>query len=99
MWKETEKKLLLFIEDLNKKHPSIKLNFKYLKTEIEFLDTKGYVTCIVSPRGEFHPSLVKLIFLYTCSTEVKSRPYPYFTHVLKTVVKLTPGVIRHDSNV
>ena len=44
-------------------------------------------------------SLVKLIFLYTCSTKVKSRPYPYFAPVLKAGVKLTPGVIQHDLNV
>ena len=47
----------------------------------------------------FSLSLVKLIFLYTCSTEVKSRPYPYFALVLKTGVKLTPGVVQHDLNV
>ena len=40
--KRTEEKLLSFIEDLNKKHPSIKFNFKYSKTEIEVLDTKIY---------------------------------------------------------
>ena len=44
-------------------------------------------------------SLVKLIFLHTCSTKVKSRPYPYFAPVLKAGVKLTPGVIQHDLNV
>ena len=43
---------------------------------------------IVSPCGEFYHwlssplSLVKLIFLYTCSTEVKSRPNTYFAPVL-----------------
>ena len=41
-------------------------------------------------------SLVKLYFLFTCSTEVKSRPYPYFT---LDRAKFTPGVIRHDFNV
>ena len=42
IWKRTKEKLLSFIEDLNKKHPSIKFNFKYSKTEIEVLDTKIY---------------------------------------------------------
>ena len=34
--------LISFIEELNKNHPSIKFNFKYSKTEIEFSDTKIY---------------------------------------------------------
>ena len=42
---------------------------------------------------------VTLKFLYTCSTEVKSHHYPYFTTVFKTGSKLTPGVIQHDFNV
>ena len=36
IWKGTAEELLLFIEVLNKKHLSIKFNFKYSKTEIEF---------------------------------------------------------------
>ena len=42
IWKGREEELLSFIEDLNKKHPSFKFDFKYTTTEVEFLDTKIY---------------------------------------------------------
>ena len=42
IWKGREEELLSFIEDLNKKHPSFKFDFKYTKTVVEFLDTKIY---------------------------------------------------------
>ena len=60
---------------------------------------------MISPWDEFHPWIEsapasgQTFFLYTCSTEVKSHPYPYFAPVFKTEAKLTPGVIRHDFNV
>ena len=52
-----------------------------------------------TPRLSFPLSLVKVIFLYTCLTEVKSCSYYYFAIVLKTGAKLTPGIIQHDFNV
>ena len=54
----------------------------------KFRRTERYATRKASPRGEFYHwlssplSLVNLIFLYTCSTEVKSRPNAYFALVL-----------------
>ena len=42
IWKGREEELISFIEDPNKKYPSVKFGFKYSKTEIEFLDTKIY---------------------------------------------------------
>ena len=38
----SEEGLLDFMNDLNKKHPSIKFEFKYSKTKIEFLDVLVY---------------------------------------------------------
>ena len=40
IWKRTGELLLSFIEDINKKCPSVKFDFKYSKTDLEFLDTK-----------------------------------------------------------
>ena len=42
IWKGTEEELLSLKENLNEKHTSIQFDFKYSKTEIEFLDTKIY---------------------------------------------------------
>lgn len=41
-WKGTESELTEFIDNLNKKHPTIKFEFTYFKTSIAFLDTKIY---------------------------------------------------------
>ena len=38
----SEEGLLDFMNDLNKKHPSIKFEFKYSKARIEFLDVLVY---------------------------------------------------------
>ena len=38
----TESKLLKFIDNLNQKHPTIKFEFNYSRTSINFLDTKVY---------------------------------------------------------
>ena len=38
IWIGSEQELLNFMSDLNKKHPSIKFEFKYSQTKIEFLD-------------------------------------------------------------
>ena len=46
IWTGSEQELLDFISDLNKKHPSIKFEFKYSQTKIEFLDVLVYIiTC------------------------------------------------------
>ena len=37
IWTGSEQELLDFMSDLNKKHPSIKFEFKYSQTKIEFL--------------------------------------------------------------
>ena len=42
IWKGTKEELLSFIDDLNKKTPSIKFDCKYSKREIQFMDTKIY---------------------------------------------------------
>ena len=42
IWTSSEQKLLDFMSYLNKKHPSIKFEFKYLQTKIEFLDVLVY---------------------------------------------------------
>ena len=42
IWTGPEQELLDFISDLNKKHPSIKFEFKYSQTKIEFLDVLVY---------------------------------------------------------
>ena len=38
IWTGSEQELLDFMSDLNKKHPSIKFEFKNSQTKIEFLD-------------------------------------------------------------
>ena len=42
IWTGSEQELLDFINDLNKKHPLIKFEFKYSQTKIEFLDVLVY---------------------------------------------------------
>ena len=42
IWTGSEQELLDFMSDLNKKHPSIKFEFKYSQTKIEFLDVLVY---------------------------------------------------------
>ena len=42
IWTGSEQKLLDFMSDLNKKHSSIKFEFKYSQTKIEFLDVLVY---------------------------------------------------------
>ena len=42
IWTCSEQELLDFMGDLNKKHPSIKFEFKYSQTKIEFLDVLVY---------------------------------------------------------
>ena len=41
-WTETEEVLLKFINELNQKHKTIKFDFKYSKTKIEFLNVLVY---------------------------------------------------------
>ena len=42
IWAGSEQELLDFMSDLNKKHPSIKFEFKYSQTKIEFLNVLVY---------------------------------------------------------
>ena len=42
LWTGTLDELKVFIEDLNKLHPTIKFDAKYSKTSVEFLDTRVY---------------------------------------------------------
>ena len=42
IWTGSEQELLDFMSDLNKKHSSIKFEFKYIQTKIEFLDVLVY---------------------------------------------------------
>ena len=42
IWTGSEQEMLDFMGDLNKKHPLIKLEFKYSQTKIEFLDLLVY---------------------------------------------------------
>ena len=42
VWTHTEEGLLRFINELNQKHKTIKFDFKYSKTKIEFLDVLVY---------------------------------------------------------
>ena len=42
IWTGSEQELLDFMNDLNKKRPSIKFEFKYSQTKIEFLDVLVY---------------------------------------------------------
>ena len=42
IWTDTEEELLKFTNELNQKHKTIKFNFKYSKTKIEFLDVLVY---------------------------------------------------------
>ena len=42
IWTDTEEELLKFINELNQKHKTIKSDFKFSKTEIEFLDVLVY---------------------------------------------------------
>ena len=41
IWTDTEEELLKFINELNQKHKTIKLDFKYSKTKIVFLYVLG----------------------------------------------------------
>ena len=40
IWKGTEQELKKFLEEINLQHPTIKFDYKYSKSEIEFLDLK-----------------------------------------------------------
>ena len=42
VWTKSENKLKPFINEINRKHHSIKLNFKFSQEKIEFLDTLVY---------------------------------------------------------
>ena len=42
IWTGSEQELLDLMSDLNKKHPSIKFEFKYSQTKVEFLDVLFY---------------------------------------------------------
>ena len=42
IWTGSEQEFLDFMNDLNKKYPSIKFEFKYSQTKIEFLDVLVY---------------------------------------------------------
>lgn len=42
LWTGTFDELLIFVEDLNKLHPTIKFDAKHSKTTVEFLDTRIY---------------------------------------------------------
>ena len=42
IWKGSEQQLKLFLEDINKVHPTIKFDYKYSTSEIEFLDLTIY---------------------------------------------------------
>ena len=42
LWNGTESALIQFIDNLNQKHPTIKFEFTYSRTNITFLDTKVY---------------------------------------------------------
>ena len=42
MWTGTEEELLKFINELNQKHKTIKFDFNYSKTKVEFLDVLVY---------------------------------------------------------
>ena len=102
-------------QNLNKNNYSLSILTFSIFLSLIYLDEVIQVHGQCSLRGtlhvQFHPgvnfthglssplSLVKLTFLYTCSIEVKSHPYPYFSHALKTGAKLTLGLIRHDFNV
>ena len=42
VWTKSENKLKSFINEINKKHHSIKFDFKFSEEKIEFLDTSVY---------------------------------------------------------
>ena len=102
-------------QNLNKNNYSLSILTFSIFLSLIYLDEVIQVHGQCSLRGtlhvQLHPgvnfthgsssplSMVKLIFLYTCSIEVKSHSYPYFSHVLKTGAKLTLGLIRLDFNV
>ena len=39
VWKDSEEELIKFLEELNKKHPTIKFEYEYSREKINFLDT------------------------------------------------------------
>ena len=39
VWKNSEKELIKFLEELNKKHPTIKFDYHYSHEKVNFLDT------------------------------------------------------------
>ena len=55
---------------------------------IKAVVTRGYATRMILPRGEFHPwvefaPVPGQSYRSTCSTDVKSRSYPYFAPVFE----------------
>ena len=44
LWKDTEENLLKFFDEINSVHPSIKFDFNYSRTSINFLDTSIVIT-------------------------------------------------------
>ena len=43
IWTKSEKDLIIFLDELNTKHTSIKFEFKYSRQQIKFLDTLVYI--------------------------------------------------------
>ena len=43
IWTKSEEELIEFLNELNNKHTSIKFEFKYLRHQIEFLDTLVHI--------------------------------------------------------
>ena len=53
IWAGSEQELLDFLSDLNKKHPSIKFEFKNSQTKIEFLDVLVYKDKIICYKQQY----------------------------------------------
>ena len=77
IWNGTTEELILFIDDLNKKHKTIKFDYKISTKQIEFLDKMVYrdqkhkiQTMIFSKPTDQQTYLHNLTILLTCTIEL-----------------------------
>ena len=86
VWKDSEEELLKFLEELNKKHPTIKFDYEFSREKVHFLDTtisisgnKLSTTLYTKPTDRkaylhsksYHPKSTKKAIPYSQATRLR----------------------------
>ena len=86
VWKDSEEELIKFLEELNKKHPTIKFDYQYSREKVNFLDTtiinsgnKLSTTLYTKPTDRkaylhsksYHPKSTKKAIPYSQATRLR----------------------------